>query len=472
MTDLAALTRATAALDPPLAALDLAAARANLADLVRRAGGTPVRVASKSVRCRYVLDLALATPGVAGVMAYSLREALWLVSCGITDVLMGYPTADRGALATLGADPVALESITLMVDGPGQLAMSPPGARVCLDVDASLRIGRVHLGVRRSPLRTPQDAATLARAAAARGVAGRRRDVLRGADRRAAGLVAGRAVRQETLGRRARHPAECGGRAVQDAVGPLQLVNSGGTGSVEVSSADPVVTEVTAGSGIFVPTLFDNYRAFAPRPALFFALPVVRRPALEDRDAVRGRLHRVGPDRQVTRPERRPRLALSLLGTEGAGEVQTPVRGAPAEALQVGDRVWFRPAKAGEQLERFDQVHVIEQARDRGVRPHLPGRGQDLRLGHSGADHSLLVGLPRQLALRARPAMRGRTIRGIARHESRCTSSSTNPQAAIVPAVSRLQRQPRPKRRHGSARRSCQRASRGDSERTCSMNRS
>ena len=122
MTDLAALTRATAALDPPLAALDLAAARANLADLARRSGGTPVRVASKSVRCRYVLDLALSTPGFAGVMAYSLREALWLVASGVRDVLMGYPTADRGALAVLGADPVALESITLMVDDPGHLA--------------------------------------------------------------------------------------------------------------------------------------------------------------------------------------------------------------------------------------------------------------------------------------------------------------------------------------------------------------
>src|SRR5690242_420846 len=101
MTDLDALTRATAALDPPLAVLDLAAARANLADLVRRASGTPVRIASKSVRCRRVLELALATSGVRGVMAYSLREALWLARSGVTDVLLGYPSVDRGALAEL-----------------------------------------------------------------------------------------------------------------------------------------------------------------------------------------------------------------------------------------------------------------------------------------------------------------------------------------------------------------------------------
>ena len=38
------------------------------------------------------------------------------------------------------------------------------------------------------------------------------------------------------------------------------------------------MTEVAAGSGLFGPTLFDTYRAFKPRPAAFFALPVVRKP--------------------------------------------------------------------------------------------------------------------------------------------------------------------------------------------------
>src|SRR4051812_6037171 len=104
MTDLAALTAATAEIDPPLAALDAVALRSNAADLVRRAGGKPVRIASKSVRCRWVLETTLAQPGFGGIMAYSLREAIWLVQAGVTDVLMGYPTADRGALAELSAD--------------------------------------------------------------------------------------------------------------------------------------------------------------------------------------------------------------------------------------------------------------------------------------------------------------------------------------------------------------------------------
>ena len=46
------LDAATAALDPPFAVVDLDAFDANAADLVRRGGGKPIRLASKSVRCR------------------------------------------------------------------------------------------------------------------------------------------------------------------------------------------------------------------------------------------------------------------------------------------------------------------------------------------------------------------------------------------------------------------------------------
>ena len=51
---------------------------------------------------------------------------------------------------------------------------------------------------------------------------------------------------------------------------------------------------------------------------------------------------------------------LRLTGTEGAGEVQTPLRGAAADGLRIGDRVWFRHAKAGELCERFDTLLLVE----------------------------------------------------------------------------------------------------------------
>lgn len=128
-TSLHHLHAATAELDPPLAALDLTALDRNAADLVRRANGTAIRVASKSVRCRAVLERVLggeltARGGFAGIMAYSLREAIWLARLGARDVLLGYPVLDRAGLAELAAAPNLLAAITLMIDDVAQLELT------------------------------------------------------------------------------------------------------------------------------------------------------------------------------------------------------------------------------------------------------------------------------------------------------------------------------------------------------------
>ncbi|UGT65526.1 amino acid deaminase/aldolase [Nocardia gipuzkoensis] len=382
---IAGLHAATAELDPPLAALDLPTLRTNAADLVRRAGGTPVRVASKSVRCRAVLAEVLgpdltAAGGFAGIMSYSLREALWLVRHGARDVLLGYPSVDRAALAELAADDLLLRSITLMIDDAAQLALiravvgtDRVRPRVCLDVDASLRIGPLHLGVRRSPLRTAEQAATLAGEALRQGF-----DVVgvMTYEAQIAGLpdsnVAVRLVKRASAAEIRKRRAEVLD-AVRSVTGELEIVNSGGSGSIEVSVADPDVTEVTAGSGLYVPTLFDDYRSFTPRPALYFAMPVLRRPAPDIATVFAGGYIASGP----AGPSRVPKPVwprkLKLLGTEGAGEVQTPLSG--AAELRIGDRVWFRHAKAGELCERFDAVHLVEEDGSRVAVPTYRGEG-------------------------------------------------------------------------------------------------
>lgn len=113
--------RATAHLDAPLAIVDLDAFDANADDLVRRAGGKPIRVASKSVRCRALLERVLAKDGFAGIMSFTLAESVWLARSGFDDVLLAYPSADRGGFAELAGDPKLAAAVTVMIDDPAQL---------------------------------------------------------------------------------------------------------------------------------------------------------------------------------------------------------------------------------------------------------------------------------------------------------------------------------------------------------------
>lgn len=345
MTSFETWDRATKGRSAPFAVVDLDAYDANAADLVRRAGGRPIRVASKSIRVRHLLERALATPGFAGVMAYSLPEALWLVGHGVRDVFVAYPSVDREALAALADDERALREVSIAVDSAEHVdalrRWLPHGApvRVVVDVDASLRVGPAHLGVRRSPLRSPRAAAAVATAAQR---AGLRVVGLMFYDAQIAGLPdsspAVRLVkhRSDASLRRRRRAVRA---ALERAVGPLTIVNGGGTGSLEVTGADLALTELAAGSGLIGPTLFDGYDAFTPQPAVGFALPVVRRPARDVVTCFSGGHIASGPAGDSRVPTPVHPAGLSLVGTEGAGEVQTPVRGKAARDLAIGDRV-------------------------------------------------------------------------------------------------------------------------------------
>lgn len=390
------LDDATADLDPPLAVLDLDALDANADDLVRRASGKPVRVASKSVRNRSVLRRVLGRPGFAGVLAYSLQEALWLSGGDdpvSTDVVVGYPSGDRSALRRLAADPAAAARVTLMVDSVDQLdlvdSVVPPDRRsrlrVCLDIDASLRSagGLLHVGVRRSPVHSAAEAVALARTVTDR----------RGFD--LVGLMAyeaqiagvqdapiGRPLRGAAVRRMQRLSArELAGRRAEvvtavAAVADLGFVNGGGTGSVERTVAEDAVTEVAAGSGLFCPGLFDGYRAFASRPAALFAVPVTRIPAPGTVTVAGGGWSASGPPGKDRLPVPTYPAGLSWLGTEGAGEVQTPLRGPGTASLRVGARVWFRHAKAGELCEHVNELHTLAGDRLTGAWPTYRGEGK------------------------------------------------------------------------------------------------
>ena len=358
--------------DAPFAFVDLDAMWANAADMLGRARGKPIRVASKSVRCREVLRRILERDGFSGLMTYTLRESQWLDEHGFGDLLLAYPTADREAL-----DRAPLP--VLMVDSAEHLDLiGDRRARICIEVDMSY-LGRI--GPKRSPIRTPAAAAELARAALARGievagvmgyeghVAGvgdRPRNRLRGA----AIAAMQRASVKEIAERRAEIVA-----AVEE-VTPLEFVNAGGTGSLHTTSREDAVTELTAGSGFYAPALFDEYSAFTLRPAAMFALPVVRRPSAKVATCLGGGYIASGATDRNRLPLPHLPAGLELDAREGAGEVQTPVSGAAARHMRVGDRVYFRHAKAGELCEHFRSLLLVEGGRVVDEVPTYRGEGK------------------------------------------------------------------------------------------------
>ncbi len=157
---------------------------------------------------------------------------------------------------------------------------------------------------------------------------------------------------------------------------PLELVNGGGSGSLQSTTREPAVSELAAGSGLYAPTLFDAYRAFSPIPAALFALPVVRRPGPGVVTALGGGYLASGAGEPSRLPSPYLPAGLRLDGQEGAGEVQTPLLGRAADALAVGERVYMRHAKAGELCERFDRLYLLEGERIVGEAPTYRGEGQ------------------------------------------------------------------------------------------------
>ncbi|WP_116418955.1 amino acid deaminase/aldolase [Subtercola boreus] len=385
------LAAATAHLDTPFAALDLDALAHNAFSMLDRAAGKPIRVASKSVRVREVLDAVLALPGYTGVLAYTLPEALWLAET-IDDVVVGYPSVDRAGIRRLAADEQLASRVTLMVDDVSQLDLVDrvvaPGARasirVCIELDTSFVTRALgHVGVWRSPVFSVDAARVLAQHIAAR--PGFELVGLMGYEAQIAG-VGNRPRGNPARGRvldwmQHRSIAELEGRrgAVVEAVrevADLEFVNGGGTGSLESTSADASVTEVAAGSGLFGGHLFDTYSRFRPAPAAAFALSVVRKPTPQMATLLGGGWIASGP----AQPDRLPELVwptgLSMQAREMAGEVQTPLSGAAAERLAVGDRVWLRHTKSGELSEHVNGFAVVSGGEVVAQVPTYRGEGQ------------------------------------------------------------------------------------------------
>lgn len=380
----------------PVAIVDLDAFERNVERILEpvRRSGKSLRPATKSIRVPSLLRrLVDRGAPIRGLMTYAARETAWLAEHGFDDLLLAYPTAQRSDADALAAATARGATIRVVCDDPAHLEALDAAAaragvtiRVLAELDLAYRpIGaRLHLGVRRSPLRTPEDVLGFAERAAATpnlrfsGVMGYEAHVAGLADRDPAHPWTSRAKRALKLAaRRALERTRADvARALRARGHAVEVFNGGGTGSVAWTSLEPDVTEVTAGSGFLDSHLFDHYRDVPLIPAAFFALQVVRRPSPGIVTCSGGGYVASG----AAGPDRLPLPALpegaTLLPLEGAGEVQTPLALADGVALAPGDPVFFRHAKAGELAEHFAEYLLVRGDRCVERAPTYRGLGQ------------------------------------------------------------------------------------------------
>lgn len=377
----------------PAAFIDVDLLDRNIADIAARvSNGKTVRVATKSVRCAWALRRILdANPVFQGLMAYHPDEAAWLAEQGFDDILLGYPFYRDIEIETVCRQLKLGKTILFMVDHADHVAHIGEIAQregvvapLCIDVDMSSEFPAIYFGVKRSALRTPEQIAPVIAAVQAqpavelRGLMGYEAQIAGLGDRAPSGgisnMVIPRLKKRSIPEFRARRAAAVA--AIRDAGIALPLVNGGGTGSVESTCQEAVVTEVTVGSGFFSPTLFDHYAQFHHLPAAAYAIEVVRRPQPGMLTCAGGGYAASGQAGKNKLPQPYLPEGAKLLDQEGAGEVQTPVLYDGPERLDLGDPVFLRHAKAGEICERFKSMLLISDGRVIDEVPTYRGEGQ------------------------------------------------------------------------------------------------
>ena len=381
----------------PLAFVDLDRFDRNISYVAstQKNTGKTIRVASKSIRSVDLIKRIFEKGGPVykGVLAFTMEEAEFLIDNGLDDIIVAYPTVQASDLELFAEKTQQGATISLMVDSVAHLdCISRKGENaglclnVCLDADMSFRPfgGRIHLGVKRSPLFDPDQVLSLAKKALT--MPGLKITGFMGYEAQIASLnddVPGQGPKNWLLRFfKNRSARELWARRAQminglSAMGiDLEVVNGGGSGSLYFTGQDDSVTEVTAGSAFFAPGLFTYFHDVHFEPSAFFALQVARIPKKGMVTCQGGGYVGSGEVNANRLPWPVMPQGLSYLPMEGAGEVQTPlVLPKDCPSLDPGDPVFFQHAKAGELCERFNELHLVTDNTCIGTVPTYRGQG-------------------------------------------------------------------------------------------------
>lgn len=375
----------------PFAFVDLDLLEENARNIAQRAGNKKIRIASKSIRSISVLKKIFSmNEKFQGIMCFTLPEAVFLSKNNFDDILAGYPCMQENYIAEVCSEIKRGKKIILMIDciEHAQKANEIAGKHnvvlpLCLDIDMSTKFPFLYFGVNRSPLKNKNQALELTEKilklsnVKIAGVMGYEAQIAGVADNYPSQFLKNSIVKflkKKSVKEIAERRKEIV-NAIESTGIKLSFVNGGGTGSLETTSEEKCVTEVTAGSGFYSSALFDNYSGFKHLPAAAFAIEIVRKPK-ENIFTCHGGGYiasgSIGADKQPV-----PYLpqGLKYSKNEGAGEVQTPLictadfKSAPhinadfKSALHIGDPVFMRHSKAGELCERFNFLYLVSDGK-------------------------------------------------------------------------------------------------------------
>jgi D-serine deaminase-like pyridoxal phosphate-dependent protein len=384
----------------PVALVDLDAFDRNVAKIANwvRAPQT-LRIATKSLRVPKLIERVLAYGApYKGLMCFAAEEAELLASQGHDDFLIAYPTLQSPDLATVRNLHEQGKVVSLVVDSwqsiehiDQAMTGTPRPFRLTLEMDLSLRLfgGRLHLGVRRSPIRTiPQALDLFERARPLKNI---RLDGVMAYEAQVAGVGDRNPVnrflhpiirwmRAKSV-RRIRATREKLASELRARGHQLTLFNGGGTGSLSYATEESSLTEVTAGSAFLLSHLFDHYSNLEPanlEPSGYFALQAVRTSDPGWVTCLGGGYVASGAPGWDKVPLPVYPSGAKLSPDEGAGEVQTPVRFPTGSEPKSGEPVYFRHAKAGELAERFNEYLLIQRGRAPVRVPTYRGLGKCL----------------------------------------------------------------------------------------------
>ena len=361
-------------LTPPYAFVDLDYLDKNIQDITAKNNQKPIRIATKSVRCKSLLSYLLKHPELQGLMCYTASEAVFLSRQGFDDLLVAYPSMDRAAIAEVCLELKKGKTIYLMVDHLTQVELIDSIAHshdvvapLCIDMDMSSDYPGLHFGVWRSPLKHAHQVLKFAQSTthfqhiAIRGLMGYEAQIAGVGD-----LMPQQKLKNKVVQGLQRQSFPAVSKRRQKAVKKLNkagfkldFVNGGGTGSLAMTAEDPSVTETTVGSGFYSPVLFDHYSHFQYQPAAAYAIQIVRQPQPHIYTCLGGGYIASGAIGKEKQPLVYLPQGAHLLDLEGAGEVQTPVKYQGDVPLKLGDPVFLRHSKAGELCERFNEMVLI-----------------------------------------------------------------------------------------------------------------